>query len=469
MNKFEKFQKFIVSFLLVLTAFFGGWYLGKRGFVYEIKKNPPEIKIENRSPADETIDFSLFWKVWTMVASEYLERPVSGKAMLYGAIEGMVNSLGDPYTSFLDPEVNKTVQSNLNGTYEGIGAELGMQDGQLIIVAPLDGSPAKAAGVRAGDKIIKIEDETTFGVSITEAVSKIRGSAGSVINLTLQRGSAEPFVVRIKRGNIVISSVEWEDKGDGVAYIRLSRFGQDTNSEWNKVASDVNISMSELDAIVLDVRGNPGGYLLSAVHIAGEFFKNEIVVYQESATGTLSPLDTTRVGSFENVPLYVLIDGGSASASEILAAALKVHAKAILVGTQSFGKGTIQDAKEFKDGSGLHLTVAKWLTPTKEWVHKVGIAPDVVVEVTAEDVENGRDVQLDKAIELIKAGIYDAKDIPSESDENSDEEAMVEEEVADESVDESAEEQDTENSSETMEIPQELLEEVQKLLQNFSK
>ncbi len=452
MNKFEKFQKFLITFLLVLSAFFGGWYLGKRGFVYEIRKNPPEIKIENRSPSDETIDFSLFWKVWTMVASEYLERPVSGKKMLYGAINGMVNSLGDPYTSFLDPDLNKSVQSNLNGTYEGIGAELGLVEGQLVIVAPLDGSPAKAAGVRAGDKILKIEDEPTFSITITEAVSKIRGAAGSVINLTLQRGSDEPFVARIKRGEIVISSVELEDKGDGIAYIRLSRFGQDTNAEWNKVASDVNISMSELDAVVLDVRGNPGGYLLSAVHIAGEFFKNKVVVFQESATGALSPLDTTRVGSFVDVPLYVLIDGGSASASEILAAALREHSGAILVGTQSFGKGTIQDAKEFKDGSGLHLTVAKWLTPTKEWIHKVGIAPDVVVELTREDVEFNRDIQLDKAIELIKAGIFNPADIPEETDAVAEEDSEQVVEVptvdkAEEEVEEIVEEPTSDDSN----------------------
>lgn len=415
MKKFENFQRFLITFLLIVSAFFGGWYLGKRGFIYEIKRNPPEIVIENKSPSDETIDFSLFWRVWTLVASEYLERPVSGKDMLYGAIEGMVNSLGDPYTSFLSPELNKSVNNSLNGTYEGIGAELGMVENQLIIVAPLDGSPAKAAGVRSGDKILKIEDESTSGISITEAVSKIRGAAGSVINLTLQRGSEEPFVARIKRGKIVISSVEWEDKGDGIAYIRLSRFGQDTNSEWDKVTSDVSISMPNMDAIILDLRGNPGGYLLSSVHIAGEFFRDKVVVFQEAATGELSPMNTTRVGNFNDIPLYILVDGGSASASEILAAALREHANAILVGQKTFGKGTIQDAKDFPDGSGLHLTVAKWLTPTKQWIHKLGIEPDVSVELSREDLENGRDVQLDKAMELIKAGIVDAKDIPQAS------------------------------------------------------
>jgi carboxyl-terminal processing protease len=411
MTKFDKFQRYLITFLFTLCAFFGGWYFGKRGFVFEVRKNPPEINVINKAPQDQEIDFSLFWKVWTMMQSEYLERPVDGQKMLYGAIQGMVSSLGDPYTSFLPPEVNETVMSALNGTYEGIGAELGMDEGQLMVVSPLDGSPAKAAGVKAGDKILKIEDEGTIGVTITEAVSKIRGPAGTISSLTLQKGNDEPRVVRIKRGQIKIDSVTWEDKGDGIAYIRVSRFGQETNTEWNKVASEVNVSMPNLDAIVLDVRGNPGGYLLSAVHLSGEFFKNEVVVYQESATGTISPLETVRVGAFERVPLYVLIDEGSASASEILAAALSEHSNAILVGTKSFGKGTIQDAKDFEDGSGVHVTVAKWLTPSKEWVHETGITPDLVVERQDTDYEEGIDRQLDKVLELAKEGITNLEDI----------------------------------------------------------
>lgn len=415
----QKFQKLLITFLLVVSAFFGGWYLGKRGYVYEVRKNPPKIEITNQYPNDQDVDFSLFWDVWELLEAEYLERPVDGQKMLYGAIQGMVNSLGDPYTSFLPPEVNETVHNALNGTYEGIGAELGMEDNQLIIVSPLDGSPAQAAGVKAGDKIIKIEEEPTVGITITEAVSKIRGEAGTTSSLTLQRGTEEPFVVRIKRGQIVIEGVTWEDKGNGIAYIRVSRFGEDTNKEWSKVAAEVNVQMENLDAIIVDVRGNPGGYLQSAVFLAGEFFRNEHVTIQESATGTKSPYDTTRIGVFEGLPIYVLIDGGSASASEILAAALRDNAGAILVGTKSFGKGTIQDAKQFDDGSGVHITVAKWLTPKEEWVHKKGIEPDVVVERTIEDAEAGVDPQLNKAIELISQGIIEVKDIPTE--ETSDE------------------------------------------------
>jgi carboxyl-terminal processing protease len=179
--------------------------------------------------------------------------------------------------------------------------------------------------------------------------------------------------------------------------------------------------MDDLDVVILDVRGNPGGYMQSAVHISGEFFRNEIVVYQESATGTLSPFDTTRIGVFEGVPIYVLIDGGSASASEILAAALEQHVDALLVGEKTFGKGTIQDAKDFKDGSGVHITVAKWLTPSKKWVHEVGIDPHVLVERKNEDIEQGIDAQLDRALELAAQGIIDASDLPVEESETANE------------------------------------------------
>ena len=391
--------------LFLICSFFGGWYFGKRGFVFEVKKNPPEITIVNRFPENQTVDFSLFWKVWNMISSEYLDRPVNGQKMLYGAIQGMVESLGDPYTSFLPPEINSAVMSSLNGTYEGIGAELGLdKNGQLIVVSPLDGSPAKAAGVQPGDKILKIEEDSTVGIAITEAVAKIRGQAGTISTLTLQRGAGEPVVVRIKREKITISSATWKDEGDGVVYIRLSRFGSDTNAEWDKVVSEINVGMKNISAIVLDVRGNPGGYLLSSVHVAGEFQRNKTVVFQEAAAGQVIPLETTRVGSFEKIPTYVLIDNGSASASEILAAALKDNSDAILIGTKSFGKGTIQDAKEFEGGSGLHRTVSKWLTPKKEWVHEVGLEPDVEVERTQEDITSLRDPQLDKALEMARTG-----------------------------------------------------------------
>lgn len=404
MNNFDKFKRLVVIILVAIGFFYGGYYSGKRGFVFELRKNPPYVEIINKYPKNQTVDFSLFWEVWDEVSKNYLERPVDTKKMLYGAISGMVGSLGDPYTAFLPPEVNKTITSALNGNYQGIGAELGInKDSQLVVVSPLEGSPAKAAGVMAGDVILEIEGQTAANMTVSEAVSKIRGDSGTMVTLKLLRVGKDPFVTRIQRGVINVPSITWQDKGEGTAYIKINRFGADTNENWTRVAQEVNTKMPELDAIILDLRGNPGGYLQSAVFIAGEFFKNKPVVWQEDSLGNQTPLNTDRIGNFQNVPaIFVLIDEGSASASEILAAALRVNSKAKLIGAKSFGKGTIQDTQDFKDGAGLHITIAKWLSPDKQWVHKVGIQPDIVVPMTEEDITNKVDPQLDKAIELAK-------------------------------------------------------------------
>jgi carboxyl-terminal processing protease len=404
MSSFEKFQKFLITLLLVAAFFYGGYYFGKRGFQIELKKNPPIVEIINKDPTNKKVDFAMFWQVWDMVSVDYLHRPVDAQQMVYGAISGMVSSLGDPYSSYLPPKVNEIVNGDLTGNYEGVGAELGIKDSQLVVISPLDGSPAKAAGVKAGDKILEINGDSTFGLTVTDAVSRIRGTANTQVKLTLQTSADKPRTVAITRGVINMPSISWKDMGDGVAYIRVSRFyGEDTNKDWDKVVSELNIGMKQLDTIIVDLRDNPGGYVGSAVHIAGEFYRNKPVYFQELATGEQKEFDTQRVGAFDNVPVvYVLINGGSASASEIVAAALRDNIGAKLLGTKSFGKGTMQTAQDFDDGSGLHLTIAKWLTPKKEWVHTVGIQPDIVVEMTDEDRNNGRDPQLDKALELAK-------------------------------------------------------------------
>ncbi|MBW6442096.1 PDZ domain-containing protein [Patescibacteria group bacterium] len=401
--KFQKFQRILITFLIAVGFFYGGYYFGKRGFVFEVRRNPPKIEITNKYPADGKMDFALFWEVWDLLNSTYLERPIDQKEMMYGAISGMVNSLGDPYTSFLPPEVNQSFMDSMGGKYEGIGAELSLKDGVIIVVSAFDGSPAKRSGLRSGDRILQIDDTGTAGMSVSEAVSIIRGDSGTQVRLTIQTGTDEPREVNITRGVITVASVTWEDKGDGTAYIRISRFGTDTNTEWDKVVSEINIKMRELDAVIVDVRGNPGGYLQSAVYISEDFYRNKTVLFEETSTGDQIPFNTSKVGVFMDIPaVFVLIDQGSASASEILAASLSDNVGATLIGTKSFGKGTIQDAIDFKDGSGIHITIAKWLTPEKKWVHMDGLEPDISVEITDEDLDNGTDSQLDKAIELAK-------------------------------------------------------------------
>lgn len=375
-----------------------------RGYSIEIKKNVPSLEIVNKNPYPDEIDFARFWEVWDLVRTKHLDRPFNPEEMVHGAISGMVNSLGDPYTSFLPPEYNEIVTSTLNGQYQGIGAELGLKEGQLIIVAPLDGSPAKAAGVRAGDAILEIEGESTVGITLSEAVAKIRGDAGTYSTLTLGRGKEEPFEVKIKRGVITVSSVTWENKGDGTGYIRVSRFGSETNQDWSRAVSEMTVEMPELDAVIIDLRDNPGGYMDSAVYLASEFLqRGDVVMYQEDALGNQQVYKDKRTGALEKIPaIVILINQGSASASEILAATLKENLPetTTIVGMTSFGKGTIQDAKDFSDGSAVHITVAKWLTPKENWVHEKGVSPDVEVDYTQEDFEAQRDPQLDKAIEI---------------------------------------------------------------------
>ncbi|HLD51258.1 hypothetical protein A3K34_00915 [candidate division WWE3 bacterium RIFOXYC1_FULL_40_10] len=401
MSPFEKFQKYLLSLLIAVSFFYGGYYIGRRGFQIELKKSPPQIEFVNKNPTEKSVDFSLFWEVWDIVNNKYLERPIDAQKMIYGAIEGMVSSLGDSHTEFLPPQLNQSFDDSLNGKYQGIGAELDVKDGQLIVVSPLDGSPALSAGLKPGDKILAIGEDTTYGLGVTEAVYKIRGDAGTVVELTIQTNDDKPRKMNITRGVISVASVKWEDKGEGTVYIRISRFGGDTDTAWDKAVAEINTKVTELDVIVIDLRGNPGGYLQSAVHIAGEFFRNKPVLYEENAAGEQIPLNTKRVGNFQKVPaLYVLIDAGSASSSEILAAALRDNTGAILIGENSFGKGTVQEPIEFGDKSSVHVTVAKWLTPKKEWVHKIGIKPEFVVERTNEDFDKGQDPQLDKALEL---------------------------------------------------------------------
>jgi len=403
LRKLLKNNLFLVA--AFLFVFLAGWQLGFAGQQLKLRFDPPGIEIVNQTPPDSTIDFSLMWDVIEQINREYLFGTVDGTKLLYGAISGLVDALGDPYTSFLDPSQNEQFEQGLEGVYEGIGAEIGIRSDQLIIVAPLDGSPAKTAGVRAGDKILEIDGEPTAGITLTEAVTAIRGAAGTEVVLTLQRGSDPSFQVPIIRAQITVESVNWEEKGGGIAYIKVSRFGSTTGEEWDEAVSEIDSRIPNLNGVVLDLRSNPGGYLSGSVYLASEFLASGTVVIQEDSSGSRRALKaqaTVNGHAFRDVPTVILIDEGSASASEILAGALAERAEAVLVGRKSFGKGTVQDAVDFEGGAGLHLTVAKWLTPNGVWVNGTGIEPDYQVELTEADIDADRDPQLDKALELLK-------------------------------------------------------------------
>jgi carboxyl-terminal processing protease len=391
------------------VLFGGGYFLGSQGYKLNLKSFR-EIKVERQLPPDKSnIDFSLFWKVWDTLSAKYFDKTkLDTRNMIYGAISGMVSGVGDPYTVFLPPEESKVVAEDLSGSFEGVGIEIGFIGTQLAVISPLPGSPAEAAGAKPGDLILGIKDEAkgvdrgTGGMNRNEAVQIIRGKAGTPVTLTLMReGSASPFEITIVRAKIDVPSVVTAYVGDNgsVAHVRILKFGAETENEWNKAVREI-LKKQEVKSMILDVRSNPGGYLQAAVDIVSEFVKTgSIGVIEERGDGTKIEFKTERLGLLTNMPVVVLINKGSASASEILAGAMRDLKQSKLIGETSFGKGTIQEPINLDSGTRLHITIAKWLTPNGTWVHEKGLTPDIEVKDNAETKE---DEQILKAIEILK-------------------------------------------------------------------
>jgi len=358
----------------------------------------------------KNIDFSLFWDTWEEVEKKYVDQgKIDPQNMFYGSIKGMVASVDDPYTFFLTPKENEQSKADLGGKFEGIGAQLGLKENHIVIIAPLKDSPAEKAGILAGDFILKVDGESTEKWTLTQTVSKIRGPHDTKVVLTVARASGEKDIP-ITRQEIKVPSVEvtYEKiQGKTVALLKLSQFGETTNNEWEKAAVEISNKWKdrEIAGLVLDVRGNPGGYLESSVFIASEFLpKGETVVKQETTSSDDRVYNVKRNGMLLDIPLVVLINQGSASASEILAGALRDHKRATLVGLKSFGKGSVQEAIDLRDGAGLHVTIAKWLLPNGEWINGKGIEPEYPVELKIDEgntLTNDKDTQLQKALELV--------------------------------------------------------------------
>lgn len=361
-----------------------------------------QVEIEKALPAEkQNLDFSLFWDVWQRLENSYIDKKaLNSQNMFWGAVKGMVASLGDPYTVFLPPADNKQTKEDLTGEFEGVGIQLGFKDSQLVVVAPLRGMPAEVVGVKAGDFILKIEDKETTGITLPEAVRLIRGPRGTKIKLTLlHEGEKEPYEVTIVRETIVVPSVEVEFVG-GVAHLKLMRFGEKTGEEWEKAVQEIVLKCQQEEClgVVLDLRNNPGGYLSGSVFIASEFLPSGVVVQQESAKGLKEMFSVNRRGKLTDMDLVVLVNEGSASASEIVAGVLQDYKRAKILGVKTFGKGTIQEAQELIGGSGLHVTTARWLLPGGRSIDKSGVVPDIEVK---DDPKAEVDVQLEKAIEIL--------------------------------------------------------------------
>lgn len=410
--------------LILGITLFVGYGIGLVKVNVDWKNYKPQLSVINREPPASlsTVDLTQFWAVWDKVNTLYYDKKViDPQKMLNGAIQGLVSSLGDPYTMYLPPVQNNNFQQQLAGEFDGIGAQLGVKDNQIVVIAPLDGSPAQKAGIKAGDAIYKVDGAATDKWGIDQAVSKIRGKKGTEVVLTvIHKGEQTPTDIHITRDTITVKSVEGWVKSikdinglstdfksahadTKVMYVRLSQFGDTTNQDWVALINNLATQYDGAKGMVLDLRSNPGGYLADATFIAGEFLPvGSPVVIQDPGNGDQTTLSVDRKGQLLQNPLVVLIDGGSASAAEIVSGALRDNGRAKLVGEQSFGKGTIQTALDLGQGAGLHVTIAKWLTPKGTWVgdpaHR-GLTPDTISNLDPKDPTH--DTQLETAIGLL--------------------------------------------------------------------
>lgn len=415
----EKSKKgLILVFVCILFAFLGGLLVGRVGVTEALSPGTITKKvlgIGSKAPADvleEDIEFKQFWELWKILKLKYYE-DASEEKMFYGAMKGLAESLDDPYTSFFEPELAKEFTDSLKGEFEGIGAEIGVRKGQLQIIAPLPDTPAEKAGLIAGDYILQINGTSTEGMMTEEAVMLIRGEKGTSVTLQIGRlvkaeagedgviVGNQPDIkdVTIVRDTIVVKSVRLTWPEENIAMIQVSNFNQDTDTEFKNAVTE--ILSKNIKGVILDLRNNPGGYLDRSTAIAGEWTGKQVVVTERRKGKIVDEFRGTANGRLNGVNTVVLINQGSASASEIVAGALQDYELAKIVGMPSYGKGSVQDYTEFDDGSAIKVTIAEWLTPNGRSINKSGIKPDFEVDRTIEDYNENLDPQLDKAIEFI--------------------------------------------------------------------
>jgi carboxyl-terminal processing protease len=345
--------------------------------------------------------FKPFWQAWNLVKEQYVDQPVNEETMMRGAIKGMLESLGDEHTSYLDPETFQKANAQLEGEeYEGIGAWVDISGDYLTIISPMPGLPAEKAGLKPNDKIIAIDGEDMTGIDSELARQKVLGPKGSIVRLTIMRQGMEPFEVTVERAAIVVPTVESKMLDGNIAYVRLYTFGKDTGRDLKK--SLETLLDQKPAGLILDLRFNGGGYLDTAIEVVSQFIGDGVVMYEEYGDGRRITYNAKGGGVATSIPMVVLINEGSASASEIVAGAIQDRGRGLLVGATSFGKGSVQTYSALENGEGaVRVTIARWLTPNGRQIHKVGLQPDVKVELTEADATAGRDPQLDKAVELL--------------------------------------------------------------------
>lgn len=414
MKKFIQFTLIaLLSVALLLGAFSGGFVAGHFTQLSALENLPFLAGSPLARPlatpsgaADATPDnlktlFAPFWETWTLIHQQYVDQPVDDLKLMQGAISGMLASLGDPHTSYMDPAQFKDANSSLSGEYEGIGAYVDTTGDFLTVISPISQSPAEKAGIQSGDKIIAIDGESMKGINPELARQKVLGPAGSVVTLTIQReGVEKPMDIKITRAKITIASVESKMLDGDIAYVKINTFGDTTTQE---LTAQLKKLMSQNPkGLIVDLRNNGGGYLQTAVEVASQFVKQGVIVSEKYGDGKNQKFDAISGGLATDIPMVVLINEGTASASEIVSGAIQDYGRGKLVGATSYGKGSVQIWTPLSNAQGaVRITVAKWLTPKDRTINKIGLTPDVVVEMTQEDFNAKRDPQLDAAIKTL--------------------------------------------------------------------
>ncbi len=412
-------RRFGILTLLVIAGMLAAFVVGVAagGFVRPVRA------------ADAPDGFDIFWEVWNHVSDDFVDRDmVDYTAMTYGAIRGMLATLGDEnHTTFFTPEEAEQQASSLEGTFEGIGAYVGSEDGIFRIVAPIHGSPAEAAGLLAGDIVLEVDGEDIAGMEEWQVISKIRGPSGTSVTLTVLHPEAEePVEVEIQRGTINVDSVLWAPiPGTDLAYLQISQFAEDTDKELIKALEAINAHSPAFQGLVLDLRNNPGGYLHQAVNVASQFLpKDSVILYERNAQGDLDKHVAKAGGLALDIPMITMMNEGTASAGEILSGALQQNGRSRLVGQTTLGTGTVLRPYNLSDGSVLRLGVTNWLTPNEELLKDVGVTPDATVKLdpeipmldsfdlekmTAEDMKSITDTQFKSALLQLKLQIMQLK------------------------------------------------------------
>jgi len=410
---FQYFAIALLSILLLTATFTGGFLVGHFTDLPALDKLPflnlpylmplttPQGAANATPDALKTL-FEPFWETWDLVHKQYVDQPVDDIALMRGAISGMLAALGDEHTSYMDPSQFKEVNSTLSGEYEGIGAYVDTTGDYLKVISPISQSPAEKAGILAGDLIIAINGTSMKGVNPELARQKVLGPEGSTVTLTIQRVAVEqPFDVQIVRAKINIASVESKMMADNLAYVKLNTFGETTTSEL--ISQLKGLLVKKPKGLILDLRNNDGGYLQTAVEVASQFVKEGVIVSEKYGDGRATDKSNAIPGGYAtDIPMVVLVNEGTASASEIVSGAIQDYARGKLVGVTTYGKGSVQIFTPLNNNAGaVRITIAKWLTPKDRTIHKIGLTPDVVVEMTKEDYAAGRDPQLDAAVKTL--------------------------------------------------------------------